>query len=257
MKISAVVISLNEERNIERAVKSVLWADEIIVIDSHSEDRTREIAQTLGARVIERDWPGFSAQKQFGAEAAANDWILSLDADEWVSSDLQEEIATVNSDNDRIGAYSMPRLTTYLGREIRHSGWFPDRQVRLFNRNKCRWNGRLIHESVTVNQGSDIAKLSGFILHETVTTANEHARMIATRYAPLSARQMFADGKHTSRSKAILAAAVKFIQTYFIRQGFADGFPGFCIAYFAAQNAFLKHLMLLDLHEGRSPGPEN
>ena len=128
VKVSAVIISFNEEKNISDALRSVAWADEILVVDSKSTDRTREIAESLGARVLVRQWPGFSAQKQFAADSAANDWILSLDADERVTDGLQEEIERIRKTGPKYDGYSIPRLSIYLGREIRLGGWYPDRQ---------------------------------------------------------------------------------------------------------------------------------
>ena len=244
MKISAVIIAFNEEDNIARAVESVLWADEVLVIDSHSTDRTREIAASLGARVIERDWPGFSEQKQFGTDAAANDWVLSIDADEWVSEGLRGEIQSVAERGTDLIGYRIPRLTTYMGREIRHGGWFPDRQLRFFDRRHCRWNGRVIHESVEADDGSRIGRLSGLLMHKGADTAAEHRAMIRDRYAPMSAEQMLIDGVRSSKWKAAAAGAVTFFQTYVLRAGFLDGIPGMYIAYFAAQNTRQKHLIL-------------
>src|SRR5947208_5213000 len=128
MKISAVIIAGNEEAKIADAVRSVDWADEVLVVDSESTDRTREIAESLGARVIEREWPGFSAQKQFGADSAENDWIFSLDADERVSAGLKAEILAIRDADESADAYRIPRLAFYLGRPVRHGGWYPDWQ---------------------------------------------------------------------------------------------------------------------------------
>jgi glycosyltransferase involved in cell wall biosynthesis len=244
VKISAVIITFNEEDNIAKAVESVSWADEVLVVDSHSTDKTREIAGSRGARVIERDWPGFSEQKQFGTDTAANDWILSVDADEWVSDALRDEIlSAAEKDTDLIG-YRIPRLTTYMGREIRHGGWFPDRQLRFFNRKHCHWNGRIIHESVEADDISQIGRLSGVLMHRGAHTAAEHRAMIKSRYAPMSAQQMLMDGVRTSKLKAAAASAATFFQTYVLRAGFLDGVPGMYIAYFAAQNTLRKHLIL-------------
>ena len=148
MKISAVIIAFNEERNIADAVRSVEWADEIIVVDSESTDSTREIAASLGARVVVNKWPGFSDQKQFAVDQASNDWILSLDADERISDDLRLEIDGIRNDAPSADGYRIPRLSYYMERPIRHGGWYPDLQLRLFDRTKGRWNGAVIHESV-------------------------------------------------------------------------------------------------------------
>jgi glycosyltransferase involved in cell wall biosynthesis len=251
VKISAVIITFNEEANIARAIESVSWVDEILVIDSHSTDKTREIAASLGARVIERDWRGFSEQKQFGTDAAANEWILCIDADEWVSEGLRDEIRSVTEKGTYLIGYRIPRLTTYMGRGIRHGGWFPDRQLRFFNRKHCRWNGRIIHESVEADDISRIGRLSSVLMHKGADTAAEHRAMIRNRYAPMSAEQMLVDGVRTSRLKAVAAAATTFFQTYILRAGLLDGIPGMYIAYFAAQNTLQKHLILSRLQNER------
>src|SRR5215467_9801241 len=142
MKISATIITFNEEHNIRRAIESLGFADEIIVVDSESKDRTVEIARELKAQVIVRPWPGYSAQKNFAAERAANEWIFSLDADEQVSEQLAQEIERLKAEPDRGAAgYRMPRLTFYLGRWIKHSGWYPDHKLRLYDRRRGRWEG--------------------------------------------------------------------------------------------------------------------
>lgn len=247
MKISAVIITFNEEKHIADAVGSVDWADEILVVDSESTDRTREIAESLGARVIVNTWPGFAAQKQFAIDNAANDWIFSLDADERVSDRLRREILSVKESAAPADGYRIPRLSIYMGREIRHSGWYPDRQLRLFDRRKGRWKQVLIHESVEMAEGSAVERLNGDIMHYSVESASHHHKMIGERYAPLAAQQMIAMGRRTSPLKIIFAGWLAFIQTYFLKAGFLDGFPGFCIAYFAAHHAFMKHLMLFEL----------
>ena len=256
VKVSAVIISFNEEKNIGEAIRSVAWADEILVVDSESTDRTREIAESLGARVIVRQWSGFSAQKQFAVESAANDWILSLDADERATDELRREIEQIRNTGARYDGYTIPRLSIYLGREIRHGGWYPDRQLRLFDRRKGRWKPRVIHESFEVAKGASVGRMNGDLLHYSVEGPAHHARMIAERYAPLSARQMFEEGRRTSRSKAVISGISAFIRTYIFKLGILDGFPGLLIAYFAAQNSLLKHLILLDLLNGKAQSKE-
>jgi len=247
VKISAVIITFNEEANIADAISSVAFADEILVIDSKSEDATTEIANTLGANVIIRDWPGFSEQKQFGTDNAAHDWIFSLDADERVSPSLASEIKAIKESGPPADGFTISRLSTYMGREIRHSGWYPDRQLRLFDRRKARWNGREIHESVEMSQGAKTTGLHGDILHFSVENAAHHHRMIGERYAPLAAQRMFRTGRRTSTLGVVIAGPAAFFRSYFLKLGFLDGFPGFCIARFAAHHAYLKHLMLWEM----------
>ena len=246
MQISAVIIAFNEEKNIAAAVESVKWADEIVVVDSDSSDRTREIAAANGARVVVQKWLGFGSQKKFAAAAAAHDWIFSLDADERVSEKLKAEILRLKTapESGLADGYRIPRLSFYFGKPIRHGGWYPDWQMRLFNRRKGDWSEAIVHESVQMNKDSRVGKLKNDILHFTVENAAHHHRMIGERYAPLAAEKMFRGGKKTSRLKVVTAGVFAFVQTYFLKAGFLDGFAGFCIARFAAQHAFLKHLML-------------
>lgn len=246
MNISAVIITKNEEKNIAEAIGSVLWADEVLVVDSGSTDETVQIARDAGVKVIEREWPGFAAQKQFAADSASNDWILSLDADERLSDGLIAEIIALKSrpQNDVADAYRIARLSFYMGQPIRHGGWYPDRQLRLFNRKNGRWKDVLIHESVEMQPGARIKKLDNDILHYSVENAAYHHRMVGERYAPLAAEQMFERGKRTNPLKVAAAGPAAFFQTYVLKAGFLDGFPGFCIAKFAAHHAFLKHLLL-------------
>ncbi len=247
MKISAVIISFNEEKNIEDAIRSVAWTDEILVVDSESGDRTREIAESLGATVITNPWPGFSAQKQFATDRATHDWILSLDADERVSEALKSEIQDLQQHGTPADGYRIPRLSYYMEKPIKHGGWYPDLQLRLFNRQRGRWNGAVIHESVKMDLGAPVGRLRSDIIHYTVESASHHQRMIADRYAPLGARKMFEEGRRTSPVQAVFSSCFAFVRAYLLKLGFLDGFAGFCIAYFAAHNTYLKHLMLIEI----------
>lgn len=250
MKISAVLITFNEEKNIEDALRSVSWADELIVVDSGSTDRTREIAERMGARVLVNPWPGFSAQKQLAVDSAANDWILSLDADERVSELLKEEIADLRNEGPKADGFRISRLSYYMGRAITHSGWYPDLQLRLFDRRKGSWNGAVVHESVKMNDSAKVERLRGDIIHYSVEGPSHHRRMIEQRYAPLGARKMFTDGRRTSILKTAFSSWFAFTRAYILKLGFLDGVAGLWIAYFATYHAFLKHLILLDLQAG-------
>jgi glycosyltransferase involved in cell wall biosynthesis len=254
VKISVCIIAFNEENKIAQAIESVAWADEILIVDSESTDRTRPIAESLGAKVLTKKWAGFSKQKQYAADCAAHDWIFSLDADERVSSELKAEILRLknSSENDLADGYRIPRLSFYMNRPIRHGGWYPDWQLRFFNRRQGKWKDVLIHESFQINEGAKIEKLNGDILHYTVENASHHHRMIGTRYAPLAAIQMFERGKKTSALKVATVGTTTFLQNYILRGGFLDGFAGFCIARFAAHHAFLKYLLLWELQNQKS-----
>src|SRR5258705_13679639 len=246
MKISATIIAFNEAANIGDACKSLAWADEIVVVDSGSTDETVKIAEACGARVITRDWPGFAAQKQLATEQTAHDWVFSLDADERVSGELQASIAKLREtpEHELADGYRIPRRSYYQGRWIKGGGWYPDWQLRLFRKSRGRWEPRHIHESVKLNSGARVEKLSGDILHYSVRDATHHHRMIGERYAPLAAQKMFEEGRQTSVLKIAAAAPAAFVRSYILKGGFRDGLAGLSIASFAAHHAFLKHVML-------------
>ncbi len=249
MKISAVIITLNEEENVRAACESVAWADEIVVVDSESTDATRELARACGATVIVNKWPGFAAQKQFATDAAANDWVFSLDADERVSNELRTSIEAVRKKDEAnlADGYRVPRRTFYLGKWIRGGGWYPDYQLRLFNRRRGSWGDRLIHESFKLESGARVATLSGDLLHYTVRDAAQHQQMIEQRYAPLGAQQMFREGKRTSSLRMAVAGPSAFARSFILKGGWRDGAAGWTIARFAARHASLKHRLLFDL----------
>ena len=246
MKISATIITFNEQSNIKAACESVAWADEVLVVDSNSTDATRELAEACGARTITNAWPGFGAQKQFAVEQAKHEWIFSLDADERVSDELRKSIESLRTktETELADGYQIARRTFYQQRWIRGGGWDPDRQLRLFRKSKGHWKQRHIHESVTMEPGARVEKLSGDLLHYTSQDAAHHHRMIGERYAPLAALQMFEAGRRTSILGVATAGPAAFIRSLILKGGLRDGFAGFTIASFAAHHAFLKHLML-------------
>ena len=251
MKITATIITLNEAENIRAACESVAWADEIIVVDSGSTDATREIAEACGARVIERAWPGFAAQKQFAAEAATYDWIFSLDADERISNELRASIeALLYMDEAQLAdGYVMARRAFYMGRWIRGGGWYPDWQLRLYRKTRGRWEGAHIHEAVKLAPDARKGTLKGDLLHYSVSDAAYHHRMIGERYAPLAARKMFEQGRRTTPLKVATVGPATFIRNYILKGGWRDGLAGFSIAAFAAHHVFLKYLMLWELQK--------
>jgi glycosyltransferase involved in cell wall biosynthesis len=238
MQISATIVTLNEERNIARAIGSLRCADEVVVVDSGSTDGTREIAARMGARVIEEPWRGYAGQKNFAACCAANDWILSIDADEELTEELAAEIAQLKQEGARVDGYSFPRLAQYLGRWIRHSGWYPDRKIRLYNRGKAEWVGEYVHESVRVRGAS--GELQGDLLHYTCASLSEHLRTL-DRYTSLAARGAVAGGKTASLTRLAVDPAWTFFRTYVLQRGFLDGRQGLAIAWMAALYTFLKY----------------
>jgi glycosyltransferase involved in cell wall biosynthesis len=238
MRISATIVALNEERNIRRAIESLTCADEIVVVDSGSADRTREIAAELGARVIEQPWRGYSGQKNFAAKAATHDWILSIDADEALTGELAGEIAALKASEPAVDGYAIPRLAQYLGRWIHHSGWYPDRKVRLYHRGRAAWVGEYVHESVRVNGAQ--GELRGDLLHYTCSSIAEHLRTM-DRYTSLAAQELLANGRVATTSKLFIDPAWTFVRSYVIQRGFLDGPQGLAIAWMAAFYTFLKY----------------
>jgi len=238
MKITATIITLNEERNIARAIESLRCSDEILIVDSGSVDRTTELAEKLGARVIEAGWRGFAGQKNWAAEQASNDWILSLDADEALSEALEAEIWSLKKAGAQFDAYTMPRLARYLGRWILHSGWHPDRKVRLYDRRKARWVGDFVHETVHVD--GRVGHFESNLLHFTCDSLSEHLKTM-DRYTTLAAQELAARRLKVPLSRLILDPAWTFAKTYFLQRGFLDGMEGLTIAYMAAFYTFLKY----------------
>jgi glycosyltransferase involved in cell wall biosynthesis len=238
MKITATIITYNEERNIARAMESLRCCDEIVVVDSGSSDRTAEIAQKLGARVIESPWGGYARQKNYAAECAGNDWILSVDADEALSEALEGEIWQIKKSGPRFDAYTMPRMAQYLGRWILHSGWYPDRKVRLYHRGKAEWVGEYVHESVVVR--GTVGHLESDLLHFTCTSLSEHLKSM-DRYTTLAAEQLVSQNRRIGYRQLVLDPAWTFIRTYIFQRGFQDGIEGLTIAWMAALYNFVKY----------------
>jgi len=252
MKITATIITLNEADNIREACSSVAWADEILVVDCESTDDTRHIAEDCGARVLTNPWPGFSKQKQFAVDAAGHDWIFSLDADERISPELRASLDQLRQQDESgvAAGYRVSRRVFYMDRWIRGGGWYPDYQLRLFNRTRGQWGDRVIHESVVMDEGARIENLAGDLLHYSMRDPSHHRQMIETRYAPLGAEQMYRDGKRTSPMQRAIAGPAAFIRSYVLKGGFRDGRAGLTIAKLAAHHAALKHSILYELqHE--------
>jgi len=248
MKITATIISYNEERNIARAMESLRCCDEIVVVDSGSSDRTAEIAEKLGARVIEYPWGGYARQKNYAAECASNDWILSVDADEALSEALEGEIWQVKKKGPAFDAYTMPRLAQYLGRWILHSGWYPDRKVRLYNRKNARWVGDYVHESLVVKGRT--GHLESDLLHFTCSSLSEHLKTL-DRYTTLAAEQLIAQKRPIGITQLLLDPIWTFWSTYVLRLGFLDGMEGLAIAWMAAIYNFVKYAKARDMSPRR------
>jgi glycosyltransferase involved in cell wall biosynthesis len=237
MRISATIVTLNEERNLPRALESLTCVDEIVVVDSGSTDRTVEIARTYGARVIEQSWLGYAAQKNFAATAAANDWVLAIDADESLSELLQAEIMALRQTDPHVPGFRFPRRAQYLGGWINHSGWYPDAKVRLYDRRRGRWVGDYVHESVRVDGAP--GELTGNLHHFTCASLEEHRRTM-DRYTTLAAEELRAQGRRSTALRLLLSPPATFLKTYLLQQGFRDGYRGYLIAKMAARYVYLK-----------------
>jgi glycosyltransferase involved in cell wall biosynthesis len=246
MKLSAVIITFNEEANIESCLKSLLEiADEIIVVDSFSEDKTQDICLKLGVRFYQKEWRGFSNAKNYGNSLANADYIISLDADEVVSDKLKQSILNVK--NELQGAYSFNRLTNYVGKWVRHCGWYPDAKVRIFPKNKAKWKGNYVHEILELDENVPSTQLKGDLLHYSYHSVAQHYMRIE-KYSNLHAQQMFDDGKQSSPLKLLFAPAFKFFKDYVLKLGFLDGKTGFVICRISAKAVYLKYKKLRKLH---------
>ncbi|MFN7728704.1 MAG: glycosyltransferase family 2 protein [Bdellovibrio sp.] len=237
LPISLVVITKNEESNVERCLKSAeTLVSEFLVLDSGSTDQTQNKARALGAQVIEQPWLGFGPQKAMGSRAAKFDWILSLDADEALSPELVAEISAKFSSLDQKTGYEMPRKSFHLGRWILHGGWYPDRQLRLFHRGHSMWNEAIVHEKVECQRKE---RFESAILHWVFKDLRDQVET-NNRYSSLQAEELVAKGQKFSMVKLILKPWSKFIETYFWKCGFLDGVQGFVIAVGAAYSVFLR-----------------
>jgi glycosyltransferase involved in cell wall biosynthesis len=246
-RISAVFITQDEERHIQAAVESARFCDEVLVVDSGSRDATRALAEKAGARVlVNTPWPGFVAQRNFAVGAAQNDWVLCLDADERVSEALRAEIVALRSRGFAGAAYAMPRVAHYLGTWIRCTDWYPDRQVRLFDRTRAAWAGGRVHESVRA-QGA-VARLRGEIEHHPYADVAHHLRKMDT-YAELWARDAWERGRRTGLAELATVPAWTFFRNYVLRRGFVLGGTGFVISRLNSTYTFAK---LAKLYERQS-----
>lgn len=240
-RLSVCVITLNEEEDLPRALNSVRGiADEIVVVDCGSKDDTQEVARKHGARVVVREWTNFSEQKNAAAAAANNDWIFSLDADEELSSALQSSLLDWKKHEPKHSVYEMARRAWYLGGWVKHSGWYPDFQRRLYRRDAARFT-RIVHESLQF-EGKP-GRLSGDLLHYTIHSITEHEEKVE-RYTTLAAQQMFEAGRRSWRAAICVAMPWSWFQNYFLRGGFLDGYRGALIARMAARSVRLKYTKL-------------
>ena len=236
-RLSACLITLNEEHNLPRALMSLAGiADEIVVVDCGSQDRTADTARNFGAKVITKAWTNFAEQKNAAVAAACNDWILSLDADEGLSPELRNALLAWKQKEPDHAVYEFARRAWYVGGWINHSGWYPDRQRRLFRRDVARFSG-IVHESLQFK--GEPGCLGGDLLHYTICSFAEHEEKVE-RYTTLAAQQMYAAGKRSWRAAMWLATPWNWFSGYVLHLGFLDGSRGWVIARMAARSTWLK-----------------
>jgi (heptosyl)LPS beta-1,4-glucosyltransferase len=247
MTIGALIITYNEERNIERCIRAVQsFADEIIVLDSFSTDKTPEICKLLGVKFIQREWAGYSAAKNFLNDQCSCDYIFSIDADEAPDQEMQQQLLEMKS-KEMKGIYSVNRITNYCGKWIRHSGWFPDIKVRLFPKGGAKWTGELVHEELSFDKEYETRILNGLLEHYSYYSAEEH-RKRADKYSELTARKYHEQGKKAGIFKPLLSCISRFVSMYFLKKGFLDGRMGLQIAWISALSNRYKYSELRRLN---------
>ncbi len=251
VRISATIITLDEEENLGRCLASLRGvADEVVVLDSGSKDATEVIAREGGAIFVAQPWLGYGPQKNAATDRATHDWILSLDADEALSHELREALLRLKQGGGQADAYEVNRLNWYCGRFLRHSGWYPDRKVRLWRRGAARWSDASIHELVEVAPGARVERLPGDLLHYTIRDRAQHLRTIE-RFTTLSAEALLRDGKAGQAWKRFVSPGVAFFRSYLLEGGFLDGRAGWTVCTLSAYATWLKYDKLRRLAPGR------
>ncbi|CAN5616880.1 glycosyltransferase family 2 protein [soil metagenome] len=243
--LSAVIITFNEEKNIERCINSIIdVVDEILVVDSYSTDKTEEICKKLKVSFRQKTWEGYSAAKNYGNKEAIGSYILSIDADESLSEELKNNILKVKAELK--GIYSFNRLTNYCGRWIKNCGWYPDKKIRIFPKEDSYWNDSEIHENIFFKGNPEENFLHGDLLHYSFGSVEEHMLKI-NNYTTIEAQQAYKAGKRMNYFSWIFSPLFKFLKIFFIHKGFLDGFHGFLIASFSSYSKFLKYAKLKQL----------
>lgn len=248
VKLSVVTITLNEERNIRRCLESVKdFADEIVVVDSFSTDNTESICKEYGAKFFENPFVGFIEQKNFATSKATYDYVLFIDADEAVSKRLGESIIKIKKNFDADG-YEFNRLNNYCGKWIRHSGWYPDVKLRIWDRRKGKTGGQNPHERFIMNQGSVVKKLKGDLLHYSYYSIFEHIAQV-NKFTEVGSLEALKKGRRMNVFKVVFFPLWKFIKTYIIKRGFLDGYMGFVICMISTHESFIKYAKLFELQK--------
>ena len=243
--ISAVLITFNEEKRLEPALRSLEGlVSEIIVVDSFSTDNTVKLAKKYTQKVWQRKWTDYADQKNYANTHASFPWILSLDADERLSPELRQEILEIKKREPDCSGFSMPRLVFYLGKWIRHSGWYPDRKIRLFRKDKARWEGEYVHETVKIE--GDIQKLKGPIHHFTYRDISEHLDRINI-FSSLGAQKLYAKRKKCRLYHLVCLPFSRFLKSFLLRAGFLDGYAGFMISVLHGYAIFLRYIKLREI----------
>ncbi len=237
LNLSVVVVTRNEEERLRACLLSVAWADEIVVVDAESEDKTVTIAREFTDRVVVRPWPGYAAQKNAALELATGHWVLSLDADEVVSAELRAEIARILAVDGPADGYAVPRRNIFWDRWVRHGGLYPDWQVRLFRRGRARFVARAVHESVTVE--GRVERLAGHLEHRSYRDVSDFLAR-ADRYATLAAEEAVAGGRRAGAVDLILKPLGRFLGMYVVGRGFLDGWRGFLLAVLYAYYVLIR-----------------
>lgn len=249
--LSVVIITFNEERNIERCIRSVSSiADEVVVLDSISSDRTQSIARELGAKVVEQPFLGHIEQKNRAIEFATKDVVLSLDADEALSDELRMAIEQVLGDCKEDG-YKMNRLTNYCGTWVRHGGWYPDTKLRLFKRGNGGWTGTNPHDRYELSPDSSAGHLKGDLLHYSFYTIEDHLKQIE-KFTDIAAQAKYEEGVRSNVIKLMIKPIARFIKGYLLKAGFLDGYHGWVIAKNSSYATYLRYSKLLKLQKARS-----
>ena len=236
-RLSVAVITLNEAHQLRRCLESTAWADELVVVDAESQDKTVQVAREFTDRVLVRPWAGFAAQKNFALDQCAGEWILSLDADEEAAPELRAEIMTTIAGAQAHDGYAVRRQNVFLDRWIRHGGLYPDWQVRLFRRGRGRFEERAVHESVSV-KGS-LGRLSGHLVHRSYEGVSDFVER-ANRYSSLAAEQMIREGRRVRAGELVLKPLGRFLSMYLLRRGFLDGRRGLLLASLYAYYVFMR-----------------
>ena len=243
--LTVVFITKNAGASLEKSLQSVHWIHNKVVVDSGSTDNTVEIAKRTGAKVIHQDWLGFGPQKQFAVMHAPTDWVLCLDADEFLSPELSKSLQALFTQKELLDAYKFPRSNKFLGRFLKHGEGYPDWSLRLFNKTKARWSDDFVHEKVVaIGAPFKVGELVGDLMHESGESISHYIEK-QNRYTDIQAKLMIESGKKVTCSRLFVSPLMRFVKFYFVKRGFLDGLPGFVHITIGCFAAFLKYLKVI------------